>query len=115
MDVNIIQAKEELPQDAFSFYFKDGTNKLTLVSTREPMKIGAITLTQEKPLQAYEEYCKSNEAAGYTAVADVSVTVQAEDAVYKSDSTLYPITDRSSPADGIYELSLLWPAGIMAI
>lgn len=86
MDVNIIQAKEELPQDAFSFYFKEGTNKLTLVSTREPMKIGAITLTQEKPLQAYEEYCKSNEAAGYTAVAD-----------------------------GIYELSLLWSAGIMAI
>lgn len=92
-------------QDAFSFYFKEGTNKLTLVSTREPMKIGAITLTQEKPLPTYEEYQKSNEAAGYTAVADVSVTVQAEDAVYKSDSTLYPITDRSSPATQPYHPS----------
>lgn len=93
-----------LYQIQLSYYPLEGKNgtikriihKRTLVSTREPMKIGAITLTQEKPLQAYEEYCKSNEAAGYTAVADVSVTVQAEDAVYKSDSTLYPITDRES-------------------
>lgn len=102
-----------LYQIQLSYYPLEGKNgtieriihKRTLVSTGGPMKIGAITLTQEKPLQAYEEYCKSNEAAGYTAVADVSVTVQAEDAVYKSDSTLYPITDRSSPATQPYHPS----------
>lgn len=92
-------------QGAFSFYFKQGMNTITLVSTKEPMKIGTLTLTQEKVLPTYEEYCKSNEQAGYQNAESVSIKVQGEDAVYKSHSTLYPIADRTSPLTEPYHPS----------
>lgn len=83
-------------QEAFWFYFKEGKNTMQLVSTKEPMKIGEIRLTQAKKPITYEEYTAQNQAAGYQAVENASLVIQGEAAVYKSDSTLYPMADRSS-------------------
>ncbi len=84
-------------QDAFAFYFEKGKNTITLVSTKEPMKIGSLTLARQKELPDYAGYQAANQAAGYQDADCETVTVQGEDAVYKSDSTLYPIADRTSP------------------
>ncbi len=92
-------------QDAFDFYFEKGKNTITLTSTKEPMKIGGITLTQEKGLPGYAEYQAGHQNAGHKAASCEAITVQGEAAVYKSDSTLYPIADRSSPLTEPYSPS----------
>lgn len=84
-------------QDAFDFYFREGRNTLTFVSTREPVKIGHITLSREEKPAAYARYQEENLQAGRKPAACDTVRVQGEDAGWKSDSTLYPIADRSSP------------------
>ena len=84
-------------QDAMYFYFNQGTNTITLESTQEPVVIGQIILEQEKETISYAEYKKANEDAGYQAVNIEPIKLQAENAAYKSNSTLYPIADRSSP------------------
>ncbi len=92
-------------QEAFSFYFKEGINTITLVSIKEPMKIGRITLTQEDSPVSYEEYKAGNVAAGFQKVSNLSLKVQGEDGCYKSDSTLYPVADRTSPLTEPYHPS----------
>lgn len=84
-------------QDAMCFYFNKGANTITLESTQEPVIIGQLILDQEEENTSYAEYKRANEAAGYQAVHTEPVKLQAENAAYKSNSTLYPIADRSSP------------------
>ena len=84
-------------QDAMYFYFNKGVNTITLESTQEPVVIGRLILEQEKETISYAEYKSANEAAGYQAVVTEPIKLQAENAAYKSNSTLYPIADRSSP------------------
>ncbi len=91
-------------EDSFQFYFEKGVNTITLVSTKEPMKIGRITLTQEEALPTYAEYLAAHASAPQVQLAE-PVKVQGEDAVYKSDSTLYPIADRTSPLSEPYSPS----------
>ncbi len=89
--------------EAYDFYFNQGINTITLSSTKEPMAVGQLILTQEEVLPSYEEYI-----AGHTG-SEVELTepikVQGEEAVYKSDSTLYPIPDRTSPLTEPYSAS----------
>jgi ABC-type glycerol-3-phosphate transport system substrate-binding protein len=82
---------------AMYFYFEKGINTITLEATQEPMVIGQIVVKQKETLISYSEYREANEQAGYQAASSDSVKIQAEEALYKSNSTLYPITDRSSP------------------
>ncbi|MBD5481856.1 MAG: extracellular solute-binding protein [Lachnospiraceae bacterium] len=84
-------------QDAMYFYLEKGVNTITFDSTQEPMIIGQLVLEQEERPISYAEYQSANARAGYTQVSVEPIKIQAEDASYKSNSTLYPITDRSSP------------------
>lgn len=84
-------------QDAMYFYLEKGVNTITFDSTQEPMIIGQLILEQEERPISYAEYQSANARAGYTQVSAEPIKIQAEDASYKSNSTLYPITDRSSP------------------
>ena len=90
---------------AYKYFFKKGRNTVTLVSVKEPMVIGEIALTKEDVLPTYEEYLKANEATGLQAVGDALIKIQGEDAILKSDSTLYPIPDRTSPMTEPYSAS----------
>lgn len=93
-------------QEPFEFFFSKGTNTITLESSKEPMKIGKITLTRCEEIPSYEEYLESYALQGVSgALANISLKVQAEDALYKSDSTLYPIADRTSPISEPYSPS----------
>lgn len=81
--------------DALYFYFEEGLNTITIESTQEPMVIGQLVIKQAESLPTYEEYKKNNEAFSLAEVE--SIKIQAEDTLYKSNSTLYPMPDRSSP------------------
>lgn len=92
-----LRDSEGFYQEALCFWFEKGVNTLTFDSTQEPMVIGQIILEQEGRPVSYEAYRNANAQAGYTQSHAEPVRIQAEDALYKSHSTLYPITDRSSP------------------
>ncbi len=82
---------------ALYFYLEKGKNTLTLESTQEPMVIGALVFEQEPVPVSYEEYKAANAGAGYAQAQVEPIKMQGELAAYKSNSTLYPVADRSSP------------------
>ena len=83
--------------DALYFYLEKGSNTITLESIQEPMVIGQLIFGQEPEVISYQQYQAANEQAGYMAAEGKPIKLQGELASYKSDSTLYPVTDRSSP------------------
>ncbi len=91
-------------RDAYSFYFDKGKNTVTLESVKEPMAIASLTLKQQPQPPAYETYLAQARADGAVeAAVGEAVKIQGEDAVYKSESTLYPVNDRTSPRTEPYD------------
>lgn len=90
---------------AYEFYFEEGINTITLTSVKEPMIIGQIALSRQETLPTYAEYDAANRAAGLSEAQSVELKVQGEAATLKSDSTLYPISDRTSPLTEPYHPS----------
>ena len=85
-------------EEPFQFYLTAGTHTLSLLAQREPMVIRQLKLFQYKKPGTYEETLKRYQEEGLKEVDDVLVTVQAEDAIAKSSPTLYPQSERTSPA-----------------
>lgn len=85
-------------EQPFQFYLTAGSHKLTLVSQREPMVIRQLKLFQYKEPASYQETLAAYEQEGIQKTQDILVTVQGENAAFKSSPTLYPQTERSSPA-----------------
>ncbi len=81
----------------FDFYFHEGTNTITLGYIAEPVLMRSVALTQQSPVPDYAAYRARYADAPAGEVGEIRI--QGEDAVYKSDSSLYPICDRSSPAN----------------
>lgn len=89
---------------AYQFYFEKGTNQITLESVKEPMAVASLTLKQQAALPAYAEYLEqARNAGGAMAILAEPIKIQGEDAAYKSESTLYPINDRTSPKTEPYD------------
>jgi len=91
--------------EPYLFYFKKGENTIRLVSVKEPMVIGSIKLCQTAQIPTYEEVRKEYEAKGYKVISTEPIIIQGEDAVFKSDPTIYPLNDRTSPATVPYHVS----------
>ncbi len=92
--------------DAYCFYFEAGNNTISLTSTKEPMAIGAITLAKQPQAPDYATYYAAAQAKGAKEVALAeAIKIQGEEAIYKSDSTLYPVNDRTSPLTEPYHPS----------
>ncbi len=86
------------------FYFKNGANTIKLVSKKEPMTIVAINLIPYAESKSYAELKKEYEDAGYQpAPAGQMIIREAEKTYEKSDPSLYPYTDNSTPATQPYE------------
>ncbi len=84
--------------DPLQFYLEKGMHTITMEAVREPVYIGKITIGRAKALPGYEELKEEYKKNGYQAAEAEAVKIQAEDAYQKSDYTLYPVTDRTSPA-----------------
>ena len=81
----------------FWFWFDEGVHELTLGYVAEPMQLKGLTLGQREAAISYEEYLQKNPAV---TVGDLQpIRIQGEDAVLKSDASLFPQGDRSSPAN----------------
>jgi ABC-type glycerol-3-phosphate transport system substrate-binding protein len=84
---------EGLYTEPFEFYFTEGSNTVTIELRNGPVAIGAIRILPPVSYPPYENYLQQH--SGQTAVSGVEILVQAEDTLYKSDTVLYPVYDRS--------------------
>lgn len=93
-------------QEPLQYYFEEGENTLSFEAVSEPLGIAALSLEQyAKPL-TYDEYINAHQSDGQeVASIDEAIKIQAEHAIYKSDSTLYPQHDRTSPKTEPYDPS----------
>ncbi|TVP86133.1 MAG: extracellular solute-binding protein [Acholeplasmataceae bacterium] len=81
----------------YVFYFPEGANTLTLTSVREPLMIDQIVLESVRNPAPYAEIKAHYDEMGYT-IADGNIRlIEAEDAIYTTSPTLYPLNDRTSP------------------
>ncbi len=94
-----VRDSEGFEDQPYWFYFREGVNTITFTAVQEPLAIGGITLTQTDEIPTYEQLAADYAAKGYTDATEAveTIKVQAENALNKSSSTLYPNTDRSSP------------------
>ena len=79
----------------FEFYFKAGSNTITLESVREPIYIKSITLRPQKELISYNDYLKHHGASA--PVKGEPIKLEAEAPSKVSNVTMYPVNDRTSP------------------
>ena len=84
--------------DSVGLYLTAGRHSITFEAVAEPMAISEIRLHKEKRLPTYEEKQAEYKAKGYRK-ASRPLTIEGEDAVRKSDSTLYAVEDRTSAAN----------------
>lgn len=110
-DIRPDQAEESIWQEAtlrditgyyeepYYFYLSEGIHTLSLTSLKEPVVIDWIELFQTEKMIDYKDQLDVYKQNGYEEVSNAFVKLQAEDAVLKSSSTLYPIMDRSPTSE----------------
>lgn len=91
--------------EPYLFYFNSGKNTIRLTSVKEPLLIKSIKLVNEQSINPYKEVAKTYDEKGYSIAQQQQIIIQGEHAATKSDPTLYPAYDRSSPATQPYNVS----------
>ena len=84
--------------DGYQVYLQTGWNTITFVSLKEGMVIEFIKFCQKSELPSYDQYLNDLNAQNISNEAKEPVRIQAEKAYEKSDISLYPLNDRTSPA-----------------
>ena len=85
--------------EPYAFYLEAGENVLRFEGVNEPMAIRALILQVPVRTKSYREYAAGIDAAGFRNSSPSYVRkVQGEDALRRSDPSLYAIYDRSSGA-----------------
>lgn len=84
--------------DPLTFWLEQGTNTLRFSAVREPLILGELTLAPPEELPSYAKLEAEYTAKGYADGTQETITLQGENADVKSDQTLAPMSDRSSPA-----------------
>ena len=115
----VIKETGMLARDTFSgyesepyrFYFDEGVNTLTLTGVQEPLILTGVELSPVVSAPSYRDYLAETEAAVSgrelnTLSNDWSLKVQGEDAVLRSDPSLYPIFEHASSNTDPYSVSL---------
>ena len=83
--------------DPYKFYFNKGKNTVALESTSEPMAIAGIKLCPVVVYNTYEQYlAKQRSKPENYEGKNISIKVQGEDSVLRSDPSLFARYDRSS-------------------
>jgi len=85
--------------DFFKYYLTKGKHTLRLVGIKEPIAIRQIKIFNKPEIDLYKEVYKKYISENFNIVTENidPIKIQGQDALYKSDSTLYPVADHSSP------------------
>jgi ABC-type glycerol-3-phosphate transport system substrate-binding protein len=85
--------------DPYSFYFHEGENVIRLEGINEPMAIRSLSLKAPVRTDSYRSFLAKTDLSRYRNVNNnFLLKIQGEDAVRRSDPSLYGIYDRSSGA-----------------
>jgi len=85
--------------EPYAFYFQEGVNVIRLEGINEPMAIRALELKAPVQTMNYREYVAGIDTGSYISHDPAFARkVQGEDALRRSDPSLYAIYDRSSGA-----------------
>lgn len=90
--------------EPYAFYFTKGENTLTLVGVNEPLALRSITLLPVQDNITYEVYLKNAQFSGNASQPWLRV-IQGEQAILRSEQSLYATYDRSSPTTQPLSLS----------
>lgn len=90
-----------------SVYFEKGTHTITIMSLREPMVLGSITLGNSEESLTYADMKSKWDSLGITDSKGQMETIEAEHATKKSSQMLYPVQDQSTPAVTPYSAKTL--------
>ncbi len=92
----------------FRFYLSAGEHRLSITGQRDRLLLGGLAFEPPAEIPSYAELKAEYERLGLEPVPDdISETVEAEEASAKSDQTLYPQSDRTSPTVTPYNGALL--------
>lgn len=83
--------------EPYQFYFEEGMNTLRLISQTEPMAIASIKLFQYQEAESYEKTKVNYDERGYQPTENHFIKIQGQDAVYRSDSSLFAAHDAGDP------------------
>ncbi len=79
---------------AYRFYLPKGKNTLRIQGSGAAFLLRGVELVPAREAMGYEAYLEETAGAGGKDTSGVLVKIQAESALYKSDSVLYPNYDR---------------------
>lgn len=85
----------------FVFWFEAGNHSISLQAISEPVLLHAIYLTVPQKVLPYAEVVANY--PGNTSPEGYIQKVQAENALYKSDTVVHPLSDKSSPDTQPYD------------
>ena len=80
--------------DPLSFFFSAGEHSLTLISTEQSVVIDGVTLCPREEIPTYKKYTADK---GENKGGNEFIQLEGEKASRKSDQSLRPLTDRTSP------------------
>lgn len=87
------------------FYLEAGKNYIEFESIEAPMGIASVKLIGTTGMISYEEYLANHAGAEKVTLDGGMITIQAEDALYKSTAMLVPQNDRTSAVTVPYHAS----------
>lgn len=91
---------------ALKYYLSEGEHVLTLDARRECLLLHHITVCQDDTVPSYDVVLEQYQANGFqNATPAADETYEAENAAAKSDQTMYPLADRTSPTVSPYSAS----------
>jgi ABC-type glycerol-3-phosphate transport system substrate-binding protein len=83
-------------EDPYYFYFDAGQNTITFTSIKEPLLIDKLELVSSKNIPTYEEKHQSYPSVSLETTKNELVFLQAENHLYSTSPTLYPLNDRTN-------------------
>lgn len=90
--------------DPYRFYFNEGINTIAFESTNEPMVISGIKLVPVKSYDNYQQYLAKQPGKPENEQSNHFIKIQGEDAVVRSDPSLFARYDRSSATSEPYSV-----------
>ncbi len=93
-----------LADGAVLFYLTAGSHTVTMVGDTEPVVLHELAFVPAPKADSYTSVSMAYQQAGYSSIkAENALQIEGEDAIRKSDQTMYPQADRSSPLSQPYD------------
>ena len=84
--------------EPYKFFFTAGKHTLTLSGNRGALAVNEIRLCPPDKTPTYDEYIETYKADGVKEAHGELKVYEAEKILYKSHQTIFPVTDKTSPA-----------------